>query len=260
MDDSFYVDPIGLAGGLALWWSNDVHVSIIIHGEIFIDTKVSSSEDEWLLTLIYGPPYAEEKQDFWESIASLRSNNSEKWCLIGDTNIVASSEKKLGGLPFNAVQAKWYFYFMDSSCLLELPIKGGTFTWSNQRSEGEAILEKLDRILVSTNWISSFPKVTCVLDAAIASDHALIILLLKGMNKRCMKEFKFEAKWLLEDDCEAKVKDSWVPVVNCCKNLVFGRKLNKTRSKLRQWCRMKGRNNNLKEEEMKEQIKFLQGK
>ncbi|KAK8536027.1 hypothetical protein V6N12_012689 [Hibiscus sabdariffa] len=91
---------------------------------------------------------------------------------------------------------------MDSSCLLELPIKGGTFTWSNQRSEEEAILKKLNRILVSTDWSSSFPKAIGVLDAALASDHASICLLLKGINKRYRKEFKFEAKWLLEDDCE----------------------------------------------------------
>ncbi|KAK8984557.1 hypothetical protein V6N11_047778 [Hibiscus sabdariffa] len=224
MDESFYVDPIGLAVGLAMWWSNEVQVSILSHGKYFLDTKVSLNEDEWFLTLFYGPPYAEEKQVFWESIASLRSNNSEKWCLIGDTDLVASPKEKLGGLPFSATQAKWYYDFMESSCFLELPIKGG------------------------------------VLDATCASDHAPIFLILKGMNKRYMKEFKFEAKWFLEDDYEAKVKDSWVLVINCCRNLVFGRKLNKTRSKLRQWSRMKCRNNNLKVEEMKEQIKLLQGR
>ncbi|KAK9035488.1 hypothetical protein V6N11_077527 [Hibiscus sabdariffa] len=151
IDESFYIDPIGLARGLALWWTNDVKISILSYGKNFIDTKVSSNEDEWFLTLIYGPPYAEEKQAFREFISSLRSNYSEKCCLIGDTNIVVSSDEKLGG----------------------------TFTCSDQRSEGNAILEKLDRILVSTDWSRFFHKAIGVLDASIASNHAPIYLLLK---------------------------------------------------------------------------------
>ncbi|KAK8563513.1 hypothetical protein V6N12_035659 [Hibiscus sabdariffa] len=148
-----------IAGGLALWWSSDVNVVVLKSGKNFIDTRVSCNEDEeWFMTFIYGPPYADEKQGFWESLSSLRIDNSEKWCLIGDSNIVAKLEEKQGGLPFDASQAKWYYDFMNYSCLLELPIKGGTFTWSNHRSEDEAILEKLDRILVSLEWSSSFPK------------------------------------------------------------------------------------------------------
>ncbi|KAK8531872.1 hypothetical protein V6N12_053331 [Hibiscus sabdariffa] len=158
-------------------------------GKNFIDTKVSlNGEEDWFLTFIYGPPYTEEKQTFWESLASLRNNNEKKWCLIGDSNVVARPEEKLGGLTFDASSAKWFHDFTDASCLIELPLKGGTFTWSNQRSEDDAILEKLDRIIVSLEWSSSFPKVIGVLDAAIASDHAPIFLFLKGMTKKFWKE------------------------------------------------------------------------
>ncbi|KAK9003286.1 hypothetical protein V6N11_060850 [Hibiscus sabdariffa] len=173
-NDSFYVDLVGIAIGLTLWWSKEIDISILNFGKNFIHTL--NGEEEWFLTFIYGPHYAEEKQMFWESLASLRNNNSEKWCLIGDSNIVARPEEKLGGLPFDASSAKWYYDFTDASCLLELPLKGGTFTWSNHRSEDETILEKLE----------FFPKAIGVLDA-VASDHALIFLLLRGMNKMYKK-------------------------------------------------------------------------
>ncbi|KAK9018282.1 hypothetical protein V6N11_001260 [Hibiscus sabdariffa] len=148
---------------------------------------------------------------------------------------------------------------MDPSCLLELPLKGGTFTWSNHMSEDEAILEKLDRILISLEWSSSFLKAIGVLDATIASDHAPIFLLLKGMGKRYKKDFKFEAKWILEDECTDKVKDGWYSMGDSNRHLGFGRKLNRTRFKLRQWSKVKKGNSKVKEE-MKERIKFLQGK
>ncbi|KAK8557554.1 hypothetical protein V6N12_009784 [Hibiscus sabdariffa] len=202
MDDSVYVDPVGKGEGLALWWSNTVSMLVLSSGKIFIDTMVSIwGEEDWFITFIYSSPYADEKQTFWESLASLRSNSSDKWCVIGDSNMVTTPEEKLGGAPFDVFAAKWFYNFMDISCLLELPIKGGTFTWSNHRNEDETILEKLDRILISLEWSSSFPKAVGVLDATIASYHAPIFLLLKGMNKKYKKYFKFEAKWILEDEC-----------------------------------------------------------
>ncbi|KAK9028846.1 hypothetical protein V6N11_025983 [Hibiscus sabdariffa] len=130
---------------------------------------------------------------------------SEKWCLIGDSNIVARPEEKSGGLPFEASQAKWFYDFLDCSCLMELPIKGGTFTWSNLRSEGDAIMEKMDPVLVSIEWNNVFPKAIGLLYAIIASGHAPIFLLIKGMNKRYKKDFKFESKWLLEEECSMKI-------------------------------------------------------
>ncbi|KAK9045463.1 hypothetical protein V6N11_059343 [Hibiscus sabdariffa] len=152
------------------------------------------------------------------------------------------------------------FYVDPIGIAGELPIKGRTFTWSNHRSDEDAILEKLDRVLVSLEWSNAFPKALRILNAALASDHAPIFLLLKGVNKRYKKDFKFEAKWVLEEDCLENVKEGWPLGNSNSYNPVFSKKLNKTRSKLRQWSKMKLRRNKNREEELKEKIKFLQGK
>ncbi|KAK8600390.1 hypothetical protein V6N12_050244 [Hibiscus sabdariffa] len=153
MANSFYVDPSRIAGGLTLWWTNDANVSIIEYEKHFIDTKLSVNEEEdWFMTFIYGPPYNEDKQAFWGSLSNLRSNTSDKWCIIRDSNIVTRPEDKSARIPFISSQASCYYDFLDRSCLMELLIKGGSFTWSVQRSEDEAILERLDRVLVSLEW------------------------------------------------------------------------------------------------------------
>ncbi|KAK8559084.1 hypothetical protein V6N12_042369 [Hibiscus sabdariffa] len=64
---------------------------------------------------------------------------------MGDSNIVARSEEKITGLLFNPSQVKYFYEFLDCSSLMELPIKGGTFTWSNQRSEGK----------IAVDWVSN---------------------------------------------------------------------------------------------------------
>ncbi|KAK8504026.1 hypothetical protein V6N11_047706 [Hibiscus sabdariffa] len=152
MEYSFYIDPIRVAGGLVLWWSKDTQIRIQKYGKHYIDAGISvNGEPEWFGTFIYGPPYKDENIAFWEFMTKLRSGNGDRWLVIGDSNIVSSQEEKLGGMPFNPNDARVFFYFVDTTGLIDLPISGGTFTWSNQRSDEEAILEKLDQALCSSN-------------------------------------------------------------------------------------------------------------
>ncbi|KAK9045917.1 hypothetical protein V6N11_051820 [Hibiscus sabdariffa] len=72
----------------------------------------------------------------------------------------------MGGAPFEPSQAKWFFDFLNKSCMMELPIQGGTFTWSNQISDDDVIVEKLDRILSSLEWSEMFPRALGLLDVA----------------------------------------------------------------------------------------------
>ncbi|KAK8986463.1 hypothetical protein V6N11_010019 [Hibiscus sabdariffa] len=212
MDNAFYVDPVGIAGGLALWWKSDVKLSVLYHDNNTIDSIISiNGEDDWYGTFIYAPPYEREKQEFWERIGSLRSDINTKWCIMGDTNTVTSPNKKYRGLPFDHNNVKWYHEFLERSLLVEIQSKGGEFTWSNQRSEEEEICEKLDRVLSSLEWGFLFPKAIVVVDIAIASDHAPIILLANGLLKKTKKDFKFESRWILENECSEIVKQEWKP-------------------------------------------------
>ncbi|KAK8480284.1 hypothetical protein V6N11_057054 [Hibiscus sabdariffa] len=85
----------------------------------------------------------------------------------------------------------------------------GTYTWSNRRSNDDVICEKLDRVLTSLEWSFLFPRAVVIVEAAIASEHAPILLLTNGIEKRAKKDFKFESKWLLEDECPKIVKEEW---------------------------------------------------
>ncbi|KAK8588423.1 hypothetical protein V6N12_022865 [Hibiscus sabdariffa] len=156
---SFYVEPRGLAGGLALWWKENVSITIMRDSVNFIDTLVSFNDEEpWQCTFIYGPPHSSDKKQFWESFQQTRNHSTTKWCIIGDVNIVAKQEDKLGGAPVNKNQAKWFLDFMDNSGLIELPIKGGLFTWSNCRRDNDAITERIDKISYLANGTSPILK------------------------------------------------------------------------------------------------------
>ncbi|KAK8559229.1 hypothetical protein V6N12_042511 [Hibiscus sabdariffa] len=157
-------------------------------------------------------------------------------------------------------EARNYFDFVDTLGLIDLSIIGGTFTWSNQRSEEEAILEKLDRVLCSPDWNIFFPKAVALLDVAIGSDHAPFIVYLKGIKRKYKKEFKFESKWLLEEDCTETVQNSWVPISQPRSSHRFGSKLRRTKYSLIRCSKLKSRVNNQKNMELQRKIKSFQGK
>ncbi|KAK9033906.1 hypothetical protein V6N11_050087 [Hibiscus sabdariffa] len=212
MGNGFYVDPVGIVGGLALWWNSEIKLSVMQHDKNFIDTIISiKGEEEWFGTFIYAPPYESEKQEFWERLGTLRYDINAKWCIMGDTNIVTSPNEKYGGSPFDNNNAKWYHEFLERSYLMEIQSKGGAYTWSNQRSEEEEICEKLDRVLSSLECSFLFLKAIVVVDITVASDHAPIILLANGTMKKVKIDFKFESGWILENDCSNIVKEEWLP-------------------------------------------------
>ncbi|GMI86499.1 hypothetical protein HRI_002319200 [Hibiscus trionum] len=62
---SYYVDPRGLTSGLALWWTEDINMTILKESQNFIDTQISlKGGTPWYCTFLYGPPHKEDKQAF----------------------------------------------------------------------------------------------------------------------------------------------------------------------------------------------------
>ncbi|KAK8516389.1 hypothetical protein V6N12_068996 [Hibiscus sabdariffa] len=213
MENSFYVEPEGIAGGLALWWSQEAKLTVLHYDKNFIDTGISiNGEPEWFGTFIYAPPYEEEKQCFWERLGTLRNDVNAKWCIMGDTNIVASPNEKYGGSPYDH---------------------------NNAKCKEDEICEKLDRVLSSLEWRFLFPKAIAIIDIAIASDHAPIVLLANGIMKKAKRDFKFESRWLLEEECSQMVEEEWTNIGGRHHRGTFRVSLRRTKVKLGKWSREK---------------------
>ncbi|CAN0899813.1 hypothetical protein LINGRAHAP2_LOCUS20485 [Linum grandiflorum] len=64
---SWYVEPKGLYGGLALWWVQDVHINVLRATKHFIHVWWDEPE-ACFLTFVYGTPRTEDRQHVWEEI------------------------------------------------------------------------------------------------------------------------------------------------------------------------------------------------
>jgi hypothetical protein len=111
----------------------------------------------------------------------------------------------------NNFNPRWPFLFnavIDSFDLREIELSGRQFTWAN--SLPDPTYEKLDRVLMSTEWELKYPLVTVrALDRGI-SDHTPLILetgdpAFSGQPK----QFKMELSWLTQEDFKEKVREIW---------------------------------------------------
>ena len=86
---------------------------------------------------------------------------------------------------------------------------GRQFTWAN--SLQEPTYEKLDRVLMDTDWKSKYPMVSVrALERIEAlSDHAPILLTAGPPKPKNNHQFKFELGWLHREGFGEMLKEFW---------------------------------------------------
>jgi len=125
----------------------------------------------------------------------------------GDFNIIRNPFEKNN----DRYEDRWPFFFnaiIDSLDLRELDLSNRKFTSANSREI--PIYERLDRILVSTEWESKFRLATVQALTREISDHTPLLLdTCNGTHGNKQSGFKFELSWLLRDDFYELVVDVW---------------------------------------------------
>ncbi|KAK4284233.1 hypothetical protein QN277_001092 [Acacia crassicarpa] len=68
-----YVEPIGLAGGLALWWAANISLTVLFKSKNVIHAVVESASLKTpnFITFVYGPPKEGERRTTWNLVRSL---------------------------------------------------------------------------------------------------------------------------------------------------------------------------------------------
>ncbi|WVZ96120.1 hypothetical protein U9M48_041796 [Paspalum notatum var. saurae] len=174
-------------------------VGSIEEGDFFIRFKIRRKKHDFIsnLVLVYGPAQEDHKQRFLTELAHLSSKETLPMIIGGNFNIMRGPQEKSKGNFAN----RWPFLFnavIDAYNLRELELSGRQFTWVNNLSN--QTFEKLDRILVTTEWETKYPKATVQALTREISDHTPLFLNSgDGDSSPPHSDFKFELGWLLRE-------------------------------------------------------------
>ena len=124
---------------------------------------------EWAFTSVYGPNVDRERRLLWEELSGLHSWWNVPWCVLGDFNVCFPTER-LGTINFTQAMHD-FLDFISVHGLLDIPMAGGRYTWSNSISGS-----KIDCFLFSPDWEDHYPNISQRRLVKVVSDHFPIIL------------------------------------------------------------------------------------
>jgi hypothetical protein len=209
-------DCKGSSGGLALFWSKEVDLTIKSFSRYHIDAVVK--EDcgrEWRFTGIYGEPKAEVKDKTWKLMRILKNKYKKPWLVAGDFNEILFGHEKEGGQPKLQNAMENFRQTLADCGLDDLGFIGDAFTWRNHHHNANSyIRERLDRAVACVDWRRSNPLSRVINGDPRHSDHRPLIIDTGEREEAWRRRSidvspKFEAKWLEEEDCAERVKKAW---------------------------------------------------
>jgi hypothetical protein len=159
---------------------------------------------------IYGPCTSEYRDIFFKWIFELNIPDDEDWILVGDFNFYRYVESRnKPGANFHDMNI--FNDIISHLGLVELPIKGRTFTWSNMQQN--PLLVQLDWFFTSTNWTLSFPNTVVNPLARPVSDHLPCVINI-GTKIPKASIFRFENYWIRQPGFMQLVDNIWALFVH----------------------------------------------
>ena len=116
-------------------WCSDVFSGDLVEVKpygIVISFKSMHNGDFWYLVNVYGPCQGTLRDEFVSWLYNLNVEPEKNWLLLGDFNFIRSLDNR--NLPGGDINDIFLFNeIIGHLGLLELPLKGRRFTWSNMQ-------------------------------------------------------------------------------------------------------------------------------
>eukprot|EP00253_Pinus_taeda_P018973 PITA_18973 len=124
-------------------------------------------------------------------------------------HMITQLEDKIGGRNKLDQETKNFKEFINNASLIDQQFYNGKYTWSNRRTGKHHIASKLDRFLVSDNWIRIGRDITTAILPHSGSDHWPISLQWQRPSNVTGRPFWFEGFWLTHPNFRDFSHSTW---------------------------------------------------
>ena len=233
-DQFTFLPAIGTRGGILLAWKGSVCSALQTRVDEF-SISVQFNHDSnlpWWFTGVYGPQSDEKKLQFLQELRMVRSVCVGPWVVGGDFNLIYRAEDKNNNNLDRAMMGRFQRIINDLQ-LVELPLLGRKFTWSNERSS--PTLVRLDRFFYSRDWEDLFPDCLMQSSSSSISDHCPLVVGLHEFTQG-KRRFHFESFWTKLEGFMTEVENSWCqPIAAVCPLQRMADKLKRLSKHLQSW-------------------------
>ncbi|CAM8882672.1 unnamed protein product [Rhodiola kirilowii] len=175
------VDCQGRSGGLAIWWADDVDLTVKSYSMNHIDCIVDLSE-RIHFTVFYGNPVTHRRSESWNLLRKLSDNNSLRWLVLGDFNEILFSWEKVGRRVRKEWQMQSFRETVEDCGLMDLGYFGIPYTFSNRQTGQLETRARLDRAFANLEWKDQYSRYDVKHLVTSASDHFALLHTFKNQD------------------------------------------------------------------------------
>ncbi|XP_056692196.1 uncharacterized protein [Spinacia oleracea] len=212
-DDCRIVRPVEKRGGIWLFWKKTVDLidfdSENNHFHSLFHFKNLGKEA--LVSGLHAPSSSGARHKYWRGMQGDLPPPTTPWLVLGDLNEITAQSEKKGGRAFKPAQCTDLVNFMDDAGLVDIGYNGCPYTWTNARQGAALIQERLDRALVNSVWLNSFPFTKVHHLPRTYSDHAPILISLTNPNHSGNYPFRCKEVWLNHPNFHSYFVNNWKP-------------------------------------------------
>lgn len=167
-----------VSGILCLWSEKSFKLErkFIGSGFIMLVGKWLQEAQQIHIINIYSPCDIQNKRVLWDSVKQLKNQTQEGlWCIVGDFNNIRTPSERSGICQRGSGESNTSEFndWIEELEVVEVPWVGKKFTWFRPN---RAARNKLDRFLVSPEWLDKWPGSTQHTLDRNFSDHCPILL------------------------------------------------------------------------------------
>ncbi|GJR53713.1 RNA-directed DNA polymerase, eukaryota, partial [Tanacetum coccineum] len=158
------------------------------------------SSTKILIISVYAPQELTEKRILWDYLRHMIDTWDGECVLLRDFNEVCSIHERHDTM-FNLLGANSFNNFITMTGLVDLPLEGYSYTWSNKFASN---MSKLDKFLISEGLLTLFPSLSALCLDRHLSDHCPILI--RELNnsipilKKKLQALKTSIKQWIKDD------------------------------------------------------------
>lgn len=218
---------IGNSGGILSLWSTSFFVmnsSSSNRNWISLTGHIPSTNFQCTIINIYCPCDVTERALVWQCILAFWQSSRLSCLLIGDFNEILNLRER-GSHVISQTGSQDFTSFVQEIEALEIPPSNGSFTWFRGQSKS-----KLDRVFVTTEWVSTYPSLKVTLLKQSLLDHCPLLVTSRDKNWG-PRPFRFHNCWLTHHGCMKIIKEAW----SNSDGLMFSEKLKNVKRNLKIW-------------------------
>lgn len=184
-------------GKIWVVWSPKVRVTPCFKSSQMITCSVllEGAQDEFICSFVYAANREEERSLLWEDLKNHQDSpmiRNKPWIVMADFNETLDIEEHSGhtSSPLVTPGMREFQEVVQYCSMIDMSYHGPKFTWTNKR-DFELICKKLDRTLMNSVWMQSFPQSHCVFEAGGCSDHLRCRIQINSGELKPKRPFKF---------------------------------------------------------------------